>query len=507
MSNDSSLHVGLDQARDAFQCVTDGVVFADADDVIVFANTAAARLGGAPVGTLEGSDGQQLLGAARERGVEVNAFPRHSLDGRDEGWTAILRGASDAEADDTNVQQEPVDHIDLIELVANMRLGDDLDGTIENICEAVAALPGIDGAMIILLPPSGDFMHKAHAGRARVAYKKDQRLPLRDPEVLIDMTLAGPWLVSSNSAAAWRMFGPLALAMRIGGIRATAYAGMRVGGRLLGVLSVASMQRNAMSILQSRLDLVAQAATVAATMINNQTTEFGRDAATRQRVRDCIDRERFRPVFQPIVRLADGEVVAYEALTRFDDGRAPDAHFREAHLVGLGRELEEAAARAALQACTALPGTDPIAVNFSPDVLVALAASELLQQPPRALVVEVTEHAVVEDYRRLRTALLAVPHIPLSVDDAGAGFASLRHILELQPEYVKLDMGLVRDVHRDPARAALVAGMCHFGRSAGKTLIAEGVENAEEAEALRALGVELAQGYHFAKPAPASSFC
>jgi EAL domain-containing protein (putative c-di-GMP-specific phosphodiesterase class I) len=89
------------------------------------------------------------------------------------------------------------------------------------------------------------------------------------------------------------------------------------------------------------------------------------------------------------------------------------------------------------------------------------------------------------------------------VDDAGAGYASLRHILELQPEFVKLDIGLVRGIDADPARQALAAGLRHYADETGNTLIAEGVENADEARTLQRLGIPLAQGFLFGRPAPA----
>ncbi len=92
----------------------------------------------------------------------------------------------------------------------------------------------------------------------------------------------------------------------------------------------------------------------------------------------------------------------------------------------------------------------------------------------------------------------------LAVDDAGAGFASLRHILELDPAFVKLDISLIRGIDRDPAKQALVAGMRHFTRTTKRRLIAEGVETEAEARTLAELDVRLVQGYLFGRPAPLS---
>lgn len=118
---------------------------------------------------------------------------------------------------------------------------------------------------------------------------------------------------------------------------------------------------------------------------------------------------------------------------------------------------------------------------------------------------ELTEHIEVTDYPALRAAIERLgPNVRLAVDDAGAGFASLRHILELQPDYVKLDRGIVRQIHRDPARQALVAGMVHFAAKTGAVLVAEGVETEAEVRQLRQLGVALAQGYRLGRPALAA---
>lgn len=506
MKDVSAFRDALRQSRDAFQLMSEGVVFADSHGVITFANTAAAHLSGIGTADLEGTDGVALLAAAEELGVEVQSVPRLTSDGHSDGWLAILRALPAEERNALPIEHRPIDNSDVLDLLAHLELGDDLDDTIQRLCTSIAAMPGLDGAMIMLLPASGDLIYKAHAGPARVSYTKDQRLPLKSAESIIDMTMAGPWVVGANSAASWRLFGPLALGLRLAGIRATGYAAMRVGGKILGVLGVASMAKDGVAILESRLDRLAQVAGVAAAMINNQSLEFGRQESVRSAVRDCIDARKFHAVFQPIVRIPDGTVFAYEALTRFDDGVTPEAHFRGAHAVGLGRELEEAAARLALDSCHELPADMTIALNFSPEVFTQLASTDFLQHASRPLIVEITEHVQIVDYAGLLNALASAPHLAVAVDDAGAGFASLRHIVELQPQYVKLDIGLIRDLHLDPARASLVAGMCHFARNTGTVLIAEGVECAAEADALRALGVELAQGFYFGRPATAEHF-
>ena len=120
---------------------------------------------------------------------------------------------------------------------------------------------------------------------------------------------------------------------------------------------------------------------------------------------------------------------------------------------------------------------------------------------------EVTEHEVIDDYDVVRDAIRALGHdIRLAVDDAGAGIANFGHIIDLRPDFVKLDISLVRRVNANLGRQAMVVGMRHFSRTAGCRLIAEGVETIEEARTLTALGVEFAQGYLFGHPEPVETW-
>ena len=115
--------------------------------------------------------------------------------------------------------------------------------------------------------------------------------------------------------------------------------------------------------------------------------------------------------------------------------------------------------------------------------------------------IEITEHSPIEDYAVVRDAVRALGHnARLAVDDAGAGVANFSHIIELHPDFVKLDIGLVRRVDADLGRQAMVVGMQHFSRSAGCRLIAEGIEADEEAATLLRLGVDFGQGYLFGRP-------
>jgi EAL domain-containing protein (putative c-di-GMP-specific phosphodiesterase class I) len=206
---------------------------------------------------------------------------------------------------------------------------------------------------------------------------------------------------------------------------------------------------------------------------------------------------------QPIIDLDRGEVVSVEALARFSDGRSPDEWFAEAASVGLNQALELAAVRSALGRLGELPPGTRLAVNVSAATAASPELAELLDGVPAGRVVlEITEHVAVADYVALAGALegLRARGVHIAVDDAGAGFASMRHVLRLHPDVVKLDISLVRGIDADPAHRALVSALVSFARETHTSLVAEGIETAAELEAARALGVGCAQGFHLGRP-------
>jgi EAL domain-containing protein (putative c-di-GMP-specific phosphodiesterase class I) len=208
------------------------------------------------------------------------------------------------------------------------------------------------------------------------------------------------------------------------------------------------------------------------------------------------------PVFQAIATLPDREVVAYEALTRFTDGVRPDRHFANAIAVGLGVELELVTLETAVRAAERIPYDLALSLNLSPAAIEAGSRlSRILRLSHHPLILELTEHVAVADYGRLRTALkvLRVP-FRIAVDDAGAGYASMTHVVELGPSLVKLDISLVRGIDGDPVRQALIAGMLFFSEKTNCRLLAEGIETEAEMATLAAIGVPLGQGYLLGRP-------
>ena len=196
--------------------------------------------------------------------------------------------------------------------------------------------------------------------------------------------------------------------------------------------------------------------------------------------------------------------VGYEALTRFHDQVTPDVRFAAAEAVGLGPELELATLGAALRAADQLPPGLWLNINVSPAfALGGVTLRSMLATETRPMVCEVTEHAAIEDYDAFRAAVADLDGVLMAVDDAGAGFSSFRHILELRPAFVKLDRSLIAGIDSDPVRQALIAGMSHFASSAGCRLVAEGIETEAELATLIELEVPLGQGYLLGIPAVA----
>jgi EAL domain-containing protein (putative c-di-GMP-specific phosphodiesterase class I) len=231
------------------------------------------------------------------------------------------------------------------------------------------------------------------------------------------------------------------------------------------------------------------------------------DAAVFGRIGEMLRSAAFHTVFQPIYSLHDGRLLAVEALSRFETEpiRPPNVWFDEAASVGLGTELELLAAESALAASMQLPADVAVTLNGSPDLLCEPRFLSLVEQhPERALVVEVTEHAVVEDYSRLADAVAALraQGVQLAIDDAGAGFSSLQHIVRLTPDIIKLDLSLTQHLHDDPVRRALADCLVRFARETGCELIAEGIEHINDLHTWSELGAHAAQGYLLGRPGP-----
>lgn len=237
----------------------------------------------------------------------------------------------------------------------------------------------------------------------------------------------------------------------------------------------------------------------------------GDDAQAVARVRRVLDERLLQMVFQPIYSLRDGQLMAVEALARFpatEPAWSTDVWFSQAEQAGLGVALELEAARAALRAAKQLPDTVAVSINASPSLLNDPRMHEMLDRTQgRLVIVEITEHVIVDDYVVLDRALASLRHrgVRIAVDDAGAGFASLRHILRLTPDIIKLDISLTQNVRDDHVRRAMAAALVQFARETETMLVAEGVETQSDLATWQDIGAHGAQGYLLGRPGPVTA--
>jgi EAL domain-containing protein (putative c-di-GMP-specific phosphodiesterase class I)/DNA-binding NarL/FixJ family response regulator len=378
--------------------------------------------------------------------------------------------------------------------LATPRAKDNLEAVAGTLCQELVGLAGIDGAAIVSF--SGPVaVPLAAAGAVGRRMEVGRHFPADVSARLIERTSSGPWVeenetrdvaVLEASAIAGRLWVPM-------------HAGSDVAGALMASSAMPLVGDRLVRMLPTILEYAAVAgATLAPAILERYQVE-----AMRRELIEVIDGHAFSPVFQPIVDLANGATVGFEALTRFRDGERPDRRFADAGLVGLGGALELACLAAAIDEARRLPADAWLSVNVSPSVVIEspdLAA--LLARADRPLVLELTEHVQIDDYATLRAGLAALgAKVRFAIDDTGAGFANFRPIVELHPDFVKLDIGLIRAIDTDPARQAFVSGMDYFATRAGCALIAEGVETTGERDMLQTLAVPLGQGFLLGRPA------
>jgi EAL domain-containing protein (putative c-di-GMP-specific phosphodiesterase class I) len=228
--------------------------------------------------------------------------------------------------------------------------------------------------------------------------------------------------------------------------------------------------------------------------------------ARRQEIGRFVAGEAVTTVFQPIVDLRTGETLGMEALSRFHSLplRPPYEWFAEAAELELGVPLELATMRRALARVGDLPDGAYLSLNCSHRAAMSGELLDAFGVDAHRIVVEITEHEAVEDYERLTSALerLRAAGVRVAIDDAGAGFASLRHTLRLRPDIVKIDIGIVRDVDRDRGKRALASALARFAGEMGMAVVAEGIESQAELDTLLELDVVMGQGFHLAEPGP-----
>lgn len=374
--------------------------------------------------------------------------------------------------------------------------------TAERVCTEIVRLRNLDSAILVVLNDDGTAMPIGVHGPSDPAVRVGEPLPPALARHLVACARNSAWTERRDEqppgASGPPLMGPTA--------SAGAYAPLRSQGRLLGVLAIAAGR----SATDAPTDEIAQAmsaaidfAAVAAALLAPSLQRDSALSSSQAALTELLSRGEFEPVFQPIVDLQDGRIVGYETLTRFHDGADPQVRFAEAARVGMGIELERATMAAALDVASGRLGTRWLSVNVSPGFLASGTPAPLMRRADVDIVLELTEHDPITDYSDITRAVRRLGNgVRLSIDDAGAGYACLTHVLSLRPAFVKLDRGWVTGIDRDPARQALVAGLESFASRTGSMLIAEGIETQDELDCVRELRVELGQGFLLGRPEP-----
>ena len=372
------------------------------------------------------------------------------------------------------------------------------EATAQAICDELSQMSGLMGVLVVALDAAGQAVPLARDLSVDIRVRVNSPLP---PALIVgwaERVAAGPWVGPYEAG-----FG--SSLRRVPGEPPTAMAivPLRTSTAMLGAIVVCTQANDGVTFLAGRLPVLESFGAVASALLAPGIHARQRHGEVRGELEAVLKDGAFHPVFQPVVDLSSGLTMGHEALTRFHDGAPPDRRFADAAAVGLGLELESACLTAAMSASQGLPDEGWLSLNVSPDLLLeASRLTECLRNRVRPVLLEVTEHVAIEDYAAVRAAVGSMGHdVRIAVDDAGAGFASFRHILELRPDYVKLDIALVRQIDRDPVRQALVAGIVYFARKSGCALIAEGIETTGERDQLHSLGVDLGQGYLLGRPA------
>jgi PAS domain S-box-containing protein len=542
----SALRLSEDRFRTALDSVALPAAILDTQGGVLFVNryllartgwTDADVVGSNVFDWLVPGDGPQITSEAYEAGMTAGAFVEYVestwrtraggrvLIGwtnsaiRDDAGTIVavasvgedLTGRRQAEAtqartqaslDSTTRERGAFAHT-----LARLQHRGSLEETGQEITEAVAGLTGIDLAVLVTFDDGED------ARVLAVTSTRDHPFVVGEPirrEVgayLRNRAACGAWTEGdgrAGHAAVWDTHG---LWDRLG-MEAVALAPIDNGDGPIGVVALGTCDPITALQIETRVPAAIDFAAATRSLIAGPLAARAVRKASRHRIESIIASHLFEPVFQPIVNLLTGDPIGFEALTRFKDGTRPDLVFAEAHSAGVGLDLEVATLAQAVTASQDLPVGAWLSVNASAAMILDHdRLAPILDRRIRPVILEVTEHDTITDYPAVRANLaLYGPDVRVAVDDAGAGVANFAHIVSLRPDFVKIDVGLVRGVNHDLTRQALIVGLGHFARATNGWLIAEGVETEEERQTLLGLDLEFGQGFLFGRPASVSAW-
>lgn len=432
----------------------------------------------------------------RVRGLEAGANDYLTKPVELEELVARVRAQLRAHAEHQTAIDDLERRLDAVMILRRVRRAETAEVTARHICAELAGLEGIEGAAVLVVRGSRAVVPLAVHGV--LASELEAGVPLSEvvsPQ-LVSRLRRGPWVEHADPSGRGQDTGGF-LVDTPGQV---AVAPLDGNQGPLGMLLLADDRRAeiATGVLSAAIDF---AAVVSALIAPDLERQEALDQA-RAALRGHVAPGGFVPHYQPVIDLATGGVVGHEGLTRWRDGTRPDVRFAEANALGMGAEVERATLAALLGAADLSDPSLWLSLNVSAGLIEAGALEALVANHDRPIVLELTEHEPVEDYAAVERAVRAMPGVRLAVDDAGAGYSSMRHILDLRPDYVKLDITWVRGIDTDPARQALTTGMAGFAAELDCTLVGEGIETEAERDTLLRLGVTLGQGYLLGRPTP-----
>jgi PAS domain S-box-containing protein len=521
----AALATAMDQAANL-------IAVTDPKGSLVYANPAFARLVDVPAAQLIGSDATQLLSnrlapigtddvacllctdgwsgpctAVGSGGMthllDVVAAPVFSARGKVRGHVIVGLDVTNERRAEEDLRREVADRAAVAHTLSSVRGTASVDETSLQLCAEIRKHPGLDAAAVLVTWGRSRAVPVAVAPEGPGVQAR-RPMPAAVGRYLRQRSMAGPWVEPCHGPRA-SVYSRALASLGLGAVASLPIVGPE--GQV-GVLVVGTAREGVAGLLR-RMPSLIEFGALATALLADPLTARQADAASQRELWDLIGARAFDPVFQPIVELSSGAIVGYEALTRFHDHSDPAARFTAAREIGLGRVLEQATMRAALDEAVALPEEAWLALNVSADLaLHGTRLRRLISDQTRPLVLEITEHEPVADPAAIRAAVIRLGDrlrtLHIAVDDAGAGFNGLQFILELAPDLIKLDQALISNIEKDPAKQALVVGMRHFANTLGAQLIAEGVETEAALATLNTLGVTYGQGHLIGRPEAAT---
>ena len=431
---------------------------------------------------------------------EVTISPVRDVSGAISSFVCVGRDVSHVRQIQASLDLATRDRVAFAHALARLEQRPTPEETARDLTDALAEIAGVDVATVFTFDEPGVVRILASTAPGDYPVQAGEALPDGRATYLRARAAAGAWSEPFVERAEDGAYGA---ALGRFGLRAIAGASVHGADGPIALIMVSTTDEAAARRWSEQVPAVIEFAAAARGLIGGPLAARTCLRESANEIRRIIAAGAFETVFQPIVHLETGAAIGYEGLTRFRDGRRPDVVFEEAGRCGVGLELEAATLDRAMDASYALPVGSWLALNVSAGmVLEGDQLARILRRRTRPIVLELTEHDVIGDYSKVRSAVaLLGPDVRTAVDDAGAGVANFTHIVELRPDFVKIDAGLVRGVNSDLTRQALIVGLHHFAHATSGWIIAEGVETEEERQTLIALDVKLAQGYLFGRPA------